>query len=579
MRSMSTNSLSRTIVGLVTLLVTLSVALPSGAAGERSSGKPTWSAGVEVPGTSSINTGGTAGVNDISCTKAGDCVAVGTYATSSTASADFMATESGGTWGAAEEIPGYAALNVGSLTNVADYVDCPSTGNCTIAGTYAGPSNYIYPFTVSETGGTWASALELTGFPEGNGDSSASISAVSCSGVGDCVASGVFNNGTLNVYNASETNGAWGAISALGGVATLDAGGSPFTTSLSCTSAGNCGETGLYTIGTSTTDVAVFVANETSGTWGSAVALPGLAALNVGNAAVPEQISCTGPGDCVVGGQYSLSTTQFGAFIASEAGGTWASAQIPPGIAALDVGHISAVNGVSCTNASTCVIAGGYNDGAGSEQAFVEDETNGTWASATEVPGSSTLNNGGNATVLATSCSSPGNCGATGVYTDNQGNVQAFVVNQTSGTWGSAIEVAGVQALNLDGFSQGDTISCAPDGSCGVGGAYTDSSNDSQAFVASSNAILTVPGAPSIRATSKAQGSITVTVKAPASNGGDPVTGYEYSLNGGGWVKAGTSSTITIRHLKVKSSYHVRVRALNLLGTGATSGTQTVTIV
>jgi large repetitive protein len=579
MRSMSANSLSRTIVGLATLLVTLSIALPSGAVGGRSLGKPTWSAGVEVPGTSSINTGGTAGANDISCTKAGDCVAVGTYATSSTASADFVTTESGGTWGPAEEIPGYATLNVGSLNNVDDFVDCPSTGNCTIVGTYANSSNYLYPFTVSETDGTWGSALELTGFPEGNGDSSATVTALSCSGVGDCVASGEFYNGALSVYNAIETSGVWGTITTLGGLAALDTGGSPSTTSLSCTSAGNCGETGLYTIGTSTTELAVFVANETSGTWGSAVALPGLAALNVGNAAAPEQISCSGPGDCVVGGQYSLSTTQFGAFIASEAGGTWASAEIPSGIATLDVGHNSAVSAVSCTNKSTCVVGGDYNDAAGSEQAFVEDEINGTWASATEVPGSSTLNNGGAATILATSCSSPGNCGATGAYTDNQGNVQAFVVNQTSGTWGSAIEVAGVQALNLDGFSEGDTISCAPDGSCGVGGAYTDGSNDSQAFVASSNAILTVPGAPSIRATSKVQGSITVTIKAPASNGGDAVTGYEYSLNGGGWVKSGTSSTITIRHLKVKSSYHVRVRALNLLGTGATSGTQTVTIV
>jgi hypothetical protein len=583
MRRVSRLSTVGAVVGSATLLVAMFVAVPSGASSIGSVaahvGSPTWTAGVEAPGTATLNVGGEAQVNDVSCTKVGDCVAVGTYATSSTANADFVEVESGGTWGSAQEIPGYAALNVGSSQDVYGEVQCMSTGNCTIAGTYAGPSSYLYPFTASETNGTWSSALELTGFPYGNGDLSADLSALSCSGVGDCVVSGDFyDNSALTIYEAAESKGVWGSPTVLGGVSALDS-SYVDTTTLSCSSTGNCGEAGLYSIGSSTTEFSAFVATESNGTWGSAVEIPGLATLNVGNAAAPSAISCAGTGDCVVGGQYSVTSSELGGFIAIEKSGTWASAEEVPGLATLDAENGGSTNAVSCSSTSTCVVGGNYKDASGSYQPFVEDETNGTWASAIEVPNAATLNNGGTGAIQSTSCSSPGNCGATGFYTDNQGNVQAFVVNQTAGTWGNAIEIAGVQALNQDGLAEGLSISCASDGSCGLGGEYTDASNDAQAFVANSNATLSTPNAPAIRVASHAEGSITVTLKAAVSNGGDPVTEYEYSLNGGAWIKAGTSSTVTIRHLKAKTLYHVRLRALNTLGAGKTSASVSVSVI
>jgi hypothetical protein len=580
-------SLGRVAIGVSTMVVALMIASPSGAAPSAArlsttshvQAAPSWGAAEEAPGTAGINAGGTAAVTDISCTKVGDCVAVGTYAVSSAANADFVDVESGGTWAAAQEVPGYAVLNTGTSQDVSVSVDCPSTGNCTVVGSYTGTGNYVYPFTDTETNGTWANALELTGFPAGNGDDSATLDVLSCTGVGDCTVSGVFNNGAITPYAAAESHGVWGSPVALAGLSTLATGGESYPTSLSCSSAGNCGETGFYTTGSGTTELSSYVVNETNGTWGSAIAIPGLVALNVGNLSVTSEISCPATGDCVVGGEYALSSTQADAFIAIESGGTWGSAEVVPGTASLNVDLAANVDAVSCSSATTCVVGGTYEDSAGSSQAFVEDETNGNWATATEVPGTATLNNGGDASIFSTSCSSPGNCAATGVYTDSQGNVQTFVVNQRSGTWGSAIELAGLQALNLDGYSEGLVISCATDGSCGVGGDYTDGSNDSQAFVAGSNATLSVPSAPSIRAKSSAVGAITVSLKSAVANGGDPVTEYEYSLNGGAWIKAGTSGTVTIRHLKAKDVYHVRLRALNTLGAGATSGSLSVTVV
>ena len=46
------------------------------------------------------------------------------------------------------------------------------------------------------------------------------------------------------------------------------------------------------------------------------------------------------------------------------------------------------------------------------------------------------------------SCAAPGECAASGYYTDADG-VQGFVVTQTEGVWGDALPVPGLKALNV----------------------------------------------------------------------------------------------------------------------------------
>jgi hypothetical protein len=57
---------------------------------------------------------------------------------------------------------------------------------------------------------------------------------------------------------------------------------------------------------------------------------------------------------------------------------------------------------------------GSYLSGSGHVQAFVASEVKGRWRAAIEVPGSGTLNAGGNAQVESVSCASAGNCGPAG---------------------------------------------------------------------------------------------------------------------------------------------------------------------
>src|SRR5262249_56892388 len=108
----------------------------------------------------------------------------------------------------------------------------------------------------------------------------------------------------------------------------------------------------------------------------------------------------------------------------------------------------------------------------------------GRWGRVMEVRGWGALNAGGNGSVSAVSCASAGNCAAGGSYRDSSAGFQAFVVSETNGTWGTAIEVPGLGALNAGGFAGVNSVSCRSAGKCAAGGTYTDGSRHIQAFVA-----------------------------------------------------------------------------------------------
>jgi hypothetical protein len=135
------------------------------------------------------------------------------------------------------------------------------------------------------------------------------------------------------------------------------------------------------------------------------------------------------------------------------------------------------VASVSCATAGDCSAGGDYY--AAGNQAFVVTQANGTWGRAEEVPGTAALNTGGGAQVTSVSCTAPGNCSAVGSYSA-AGN-QVFVVTQTSGTWGTAQEVPGTASLNTGGDAQVNSVSCAAAGECSAGGYYNGGGY--QAFV------------------------------------------------------------------------------------------------
>ena len=183
------------------------------------------------------------------------------------------------------------------------------------------------------------------------------------------------------------------------------------------------------------------MASETNGSWGDAVEVPGTATLNSGGHAGVFEVSCGAAGDCAAGGHYTDGSGRYQAFVVSEANGSWGDAIEVPGTATLNGGGDAGVYSVSCAAAGECAAGGSYRDGSSNDQAFVVSETNGSWGDAIEVPGTATLNTGGLAGVYSVSCGAAGDCAAGGSYVRGFGHYEAFVVSETNGVWGNVIHV------------------------------------------------------------------------------------------------------------------------------------------
>jgi hypothetical protein len=256
--------------------------------------------------------------------------------------------------------------------------------------------------------------------------------------------------------------------------------------SVSCVAAGDCVVGGHYTNRAGSYEA--FVGSLKEGHWRRAVEVPGTAALNRGRGgragAEVTSVSCAGAGACASGGYYVGEPGHLKAFVASEMHGRWGRAITVPGTASLNSGDVT-VKSVSCAAGGACV-AGGFLTRRNSvaQQAFVVSAHHGRWDRAVEVPGLAALNVSGAAQVTSVSCAAPGACVAGGRYQDGSGHYQAFVVSETNGHWGSAVQLPGIAALN-HGDSQVSAVSCAVAGSCVAGGTYQDDSNGYQAFVAS----------------------------------------------------------------------------------------------
>src|SRR5262245_14630347 len=89
----------------------------------------------------------------------------------------------------------------------------------------------------------------------------------------------------------------------------------------------------------------------------------------------------------------------------------------------------------------------------------------GTWGKAISVPGRMALNTRGAARVGSVSCASAGNCAAGGHYRDRHGQ-QGFVTVQRHDSWGAAIGVPGLAALNQGGYAGVSSVSCGSIGNC-----------------------------------------------------------------------------------------------------------------
>jgi hypothetical protein len=147
-------------------------------------------------------------------------------------------------------VPGSGSLNLGGLANT-DSVSCTSAGTCAAGGDYTDGAGQAQTFVASETAGTWRVAIEVPGSRTLPAGRFGSESLVSCATAGNCAAGLTYtdNIGTQQAFVASQVNGAWRRAFKVPGLGTLNAGGNASITSVSCAPAGTCAAGGSYADG------------------------------------------------------------------------------------------------------------------------------------------------------------------------------------------------------------------------------------------------------------------------------------------------------------------------------------------
>jgi hypothetical protein len=332
----------------------------------------------------------------------GYCVAVGAYYTGIDVNAQkpMVATETGGTWGAASSIQ-----PVGAVPTQLDGVSCAAAGSCVAVGfefegdPFRGPKR---PVAAIETAGVWGQAVQVA--PPA-GAAHAVLTSVSCPTAGSCVAVGGDESGPFAV---SETDGIWDqAVQIL--PTSPGADGSPISDTIdfgavSCAGAGSCVGVGEWW-GPEGHELPS-AATETAGSWGQHLTI----APPVGaSEAALEGVSCPALGSCIgVGDDGSES------FAVTYTDGTWAEGAViaPPGGA-----PSAGLSDVSCPTSGSCVAAGDYYPtGQRAEgRPMVATEANGSWGQAIPLP---TPAGAMYALLGGVSCPAEGPCEAVGAWSD-----------------------------------------------------------------------------------------------------------------------------------------------------------------
>jgi hypothetical protein len=221
-----------------------------------------WGSVRQVPGLAALNTGSPS-VYSISCASAGNCAAGGKYLDHSDHFQAFVVSEKNGTWGKAIKVPGSSALNSrgSALTGS---VSCAAAGNCAAGGAASG-RNGAGAFVVSERNGTWGKAIAVPGPGPLPASRDAEIRSVSCATAGNCVAGGNSKDSSLRAqaFVVSERAGTWGRAIEVPGTSVLNTGGSAGVTAVSCARGGGCVAAGAYRDSTGATQGFVVSQNRT----------------------------------------------------------------------------------------------------------------------------------------------------------------------------------------------------------------------------------------------------------------------------------------------------------------------------
>ena len=391
-----------------------------------------------------------------------------------------VASAAGRTWSQASELE--APLNAEASANFElKGVACPAAGACVAVGEY-GSSGLTKATVASEASGIWGTASEIEA-PAPTAD--AELSSVACTGVGACVAVGVYEDSESRFVPilATETAGKWAKAEVI--KLPLNAWSKPvgFLNSIACPASGACIAVGSYDVEGSH-DTEGMILTEVGGVWGQASELtpPEHAAADPRD--VLNSITCPPSGSCVAVGSYQDSTFHGQAMVVTESGGVWGTPSEVVLPERPEANPEAVLASVACSAAGTCVAVGRYDQEGKGSQAMLAHASGGAWSAAGLItpPENATSGNTGLASVA---CPAMGVCSAVGSYTSTNPLDPALALSGSGAEWPRGSEV--LPPGNAKSGSHETTlvaVTCPEAGSCVALGTYETGTRPRQAMVA-----------------------------------------------------------------------------------------------
>lgn len=417
----------------------------------------------------------------LSCPNSSFCVSIGEGAVAPSTPSGVFDVYASGTWSAeAAPIrdlnpPASSAPNTGL-----DAVSCPATGWCVAVGTYDDEAGAKQGLIETLANGSWSAETA----PEG--DRSGSMSRVTCSRVGSCVAIGEDGGSRATLWVLAS--GGWREMAAPTAGLSPPSGTRypPRLADVSCTSGGSCAAVGAYYT-TNGTELGL-IEDLSSGAW-SATTAPTVKPQGTKEYSL-EDVSCPTPRFCVAtGGSYDKLGYLHG-LVETLSSGRWRSSEVAVG----NLGLVASspqwmyFTSLACASSGFCVATGWYFASAslGEVRSFLLTYANGTWTiRRSPVNGLSPAPGGLDVVPWATSCGAPGTCEVVGSYYDASGREYGLLETLSNGRWAAA--TAPTSGLDpVPGSDPGlelGAVSCPMGATCFAVGVYQDSAGNVQGVV------------------------------------------------------------------------------------------------
>ena len=414
-------------------------------------------------------------IMDVACATDDLCIAAGFFKNADDEEQAFTAVLTNGVWSTATPVVIDDALQAPDKNAKFQHVSCGSETSCTAVGRFKNSDNGFSLMSQTYSAGTWNDPETISVVDVGQAaNSQATATALSCTTATECSVAGYFYNedGNQDLLVVNMVDGVWQT-----GERPLFADGltdnslEVETTSLACSSAGNCHAGGQFYSADGTYEA--FIISSDEGVWGIADRVAYVTDTERTPASANDAltaISCVLDGDCTAVGYFEDNSANSQGFILPLTGNEPTATALPE----INGAASSQLSDVSCT-ANSCVTAGSAGGAA-----IVMPWSDGVWGTAVPVPIPSDMQSqlspssvARTATCVSTSCL------VSGSFRNTADSSDTFITTYDGETWSDP------ERLTIDGNpADADRrtgvsgVACPSIGRCVLGGSYRDDNGD-----------------------------------------------------------------------------------------------------